>query len=274
MDNFFKRLSLTGFAVALSTAAYAADLPTPVIEHIPEVPAVGGGLYLRGDIGYKIYGDPSGSFNDYGNLRELRFERESMDNAWMIGVGVGYQFNDYFRSDVTLDYETRAGVKGYAACLTSCTGGYTTEGTDIDVWTVMLNGYVDIGTWNRITPYVGAGIGAAYVRTSDTYSIDPATGRFNYSGDNGEWNFAWALMAGASYAVTDNWSIDAGYQYRDLGKAKTLKLQNTASPDSRVEWDDLTAQEIRLGVRYSFGRNAAPAGPVYYEPQGPITSNF
>ncbi|MEP3668050.1 MAG: porin family protein, partial [Roseibium sp.] len=80
MDNFIKRLSLTGFAVVLSTAGFAADLPTPVIEHVPEIPAVGG-WYLRGDIGYKFYNDPSGSFND-PVIGDLRFQRESMDNAW------------------------------------------------------------------------------------------------------------------------------------------------------------------------------------------------
>ncbi|MCX2725406.1 outer membrane protein [Roseibium salinum] len=267
MDNFFKRLSLTGIAVVLSTTAYAADLPAPVIEHTPIVPAVGG-LYLRGDIGYKIYSDPSGSFDDYGNAGMLRFERESMDNAWMIGVGVGYQFNDYFRSDITLDYETPAGAKGYAVC-GGCTGGYSEEGTDIDVWTVMVNAYVDLGTWNRITPYVGAGVGAAYVQTDNTYSINPGTGTTDYAGTHGDWNFAWALMAGAEYSVTENWSLDAGYRYKDLGKAQTVKLADTASPNSRVEWDDLTAHEFRLGARYTFNTMAAPAYP-----QGPIMSNF
>lgn len=271
MFPLLKRLSLTGLAVALSSASFAADLPAPVIEHIPEVPAVGG-WYLRGDIGYKVYGDPSGSFNDYNNAGLLRFERESMDNAWMIGVGVGYQFNDYFRSDITFDYETPATAKGYAVC-GGCGGGYSEEGTDIDVWTLMLNGYVDLGTWHRITPYVGAGIGAAYVRTDSTYSINPGVGSSDYNGSNGQWNFAWALMAGAEYAFTPNWSLDAGYRYKDLGKAKTVKLDNTASPDSRVVWDDLTAHEFRLGARYTFN-SSAPAGPVYYEPQGPISSNF
>lgn len=274
MDNFFKRLSLAGFAVVLSSAGYAADLPTPVIEHIPAAPAPAvGGFYLRGDIGYKIYNDPTGSFND-PVIGDLRFERESMDSAWMIGVGAGYKWNRYLRTDVTIDYETPAQVKGYAVCGT-CTGGFSEEYTDIDVWTVMLNGYVDLGTWNRITPYVGAGIGAAYVTTNNTYSINPGgTGRTDYDGKHSEWNLAWALMAGASYAVTDNWAIDAGYQYRDLGDAKTVKLHDAGTGETRVEWDDLTAHEIRLGVRYTFGGGAAPAGPVYYEPQGPISSNF
>ncbi|MEP5622845.1 MAG: outer membrane protein, partial [Hyphomicrobiales bacterium] len=215
MDNFFKRLSLTGFAVVLSTAGYAADLPTPVIEHIPAAPAVGG-FYLRGDIGYKIYSDPSGSFQGSSTVADLRYERESMDNAWMFGVGVGYQFNRYFRGDLTLDYETKATAKGYAACGT-CTGSFSEEKTDVDVWTVMVNAYYDIGTWNRFTPYVGAGIGAAYVNSSNTVSINPGGTTSTYSDSNGQWNFAWALMAGAEYEFTPNWSLDAGYRYKNLG---------------------------------------------------------
>lgn len=227
MDNFFKRLSLTGFAVALSTAAYAADLPTPVIEHIPQVPAAGG-WYLRGDIGYKLYSDPDGSFND-PDIGDLRYERTSMDNAWMFGVGVGYQFNDYFRTDLTLDYETRATATGYAECVGCATSGqYSKEQADIDVWTVMLNAYVDVGTWNRITPYVGAGIGAAYVNTSNKKSFNPDGSNPTYDGDNGQWNFAWALMAGAEYAFTPNWSLDAGYRYKNLGEARVLGLRMLA----------------------------------------------
>lgn len=265
---FYKRLSLAGVAVVISTATFAADLPAPVIEHIPEIPAAGG-WYLRGDIGYKFYDNPNGSFNDAvtGNLR---FQRETMDDAWMIGVGVGYQFTDYFRSDLTVDYETAAKAKGYAVC-GGCTGGFSQETAEVDVWTVMLNGYVDVGTWYNITPYVGAGIGAAYVNTSDARSVNPGGATTNYDGSNSQWNFAWALMAGASYDITPNWAIDAGYRYKNLGTAKTVKYHNTGTGNSRVEWDDLTAHEIRLGVRYTFDSHGG--APAYY-PAQPITSNF
>lgn len=270
MDILLKRLSLTGFAVVLSTAGFAADLPTPVIEHIPAAPAVGG-FYLRGDIGYKIYSDPSGSFGD-SVVGDLRYERESLDNAWMIGAGVGYQYNKYFRTDLTVDYETKAGATGYAPC-NGCAGAgqFSAEGADIDVWTVMLNGYVDIATWNNFTPYVGAGIGTAYVRASNKKSVNPNGVSTSYDGSNSNWNFAWALMAGAEYAFTPNWSLDAGYRYKNLGKAKTVALHDVGTGSSREVWKDLTAHEFRLGARYSF--NTAPA-PAYYQPQGPISSNF
>jgi len=271
---FLKRLSLAGAAAVMSTAAIAADLPAPIIEHVPEIPApaaVGGGFYLRGDIGYKIYGDPTMEFNDPGGVGNLRYERESLDDTWMIGVGVGYKFNKYFRSDITLDYEAAAEAVGYVVCPSPCASGTSRDTADIDVWTVMLNGYVDLTTWNNITPYVGAGIGASYVNTSDFYSGHPTTPQ-QYYGSNGEWNFAWALMAGASYAVTNNFAIDAGYRYKDLGTAKTIRLSNVGSGTKKLEYKDLTAHEFRLGARYTFGGGAA-AAPAYY-PSGPISSNF
>ncbi len=271
MGKLVSRWSIFGIAFVVSAAANAADLPAPVIEHIPHVPevAAAGGFYLRGDIGYKVYEDPSGVFPDPGT-GTLRFERESMDSAWMVGVGAGYRFTKHLRTDVTLDYETQAQAKGYAVC-GACTGGFSTEATDIDVWTLMLNGYIDIGTWHKITPYVGGGIGAAYVRTDNTYSINPGgAGRYDYDGSNAQWNFAWALMAGASYAVTPNWEIDAGYRYKNLGAAKTVKLHNAGTGNTRVEWDDLTAHEFRLGARYNFNTAAAPVHYADY----PISSNF
>ena len=28
-------------------------------------------------------------------------------------------------------------------------------------WTFLLNGYVDLGTWSHITPFIGAGVGTS-----------------------------------------------------------------------------------------------------------------
>ncbi|MBG6208615.1 opacity protein-like surface antigen [Labrenzia sp. EL_126] len=266
MNSFFKRLSLTGFAVALSTAGYAADLPTPVIEHIPEVPAVGG-WYLRGDIGYKIYQAPD---IKYGTLD---FFDEEMDGTFMIGAGVGYKFSDHLRADFTIDYEFPTEVSAKADCTGTCgTPFYSVEKADIDVWTFMVNGYIDIATWNRFTPYVGAGIGASYVSTSDINFRNPDGSTGTYESD-GKWNFAWALMAGAAYDITPNLALDGGYRYLNIGDAHS-KSFTTAGQTARIEYEDLSAHEFRLGARYTFNSTRAPAGPVYYEPQGPIQSNF
>ena len=36
-----------------------------------------------------------------------------------------------------------------------------------DTLTVLVNGYVDFGTWYGFTPYLGAGVGISYLRTGD-----------------------------------------------------------------------------------------------------------
>ncbi|TYC52050.1 porin family protein [Rhodobacterales bacterium] len=265
MMNFFKRLSFAGVAAVLSSGAFAADLPAPVIEYVPQVPTVGG-WYLRGDIGYKIYSAPE---MKYGTLD---FYDDEMDGTFMIGAGVGYKFNNHFRTDFTIDYEFPAEFSSKGDCTSTCGApGYSIEKADIDVWTFMLNGYVDIGTWNRITPYVGAGLGASYVSTSNITFQNPDGSTGSYDSD-GNWNFAWALMAGASYDITPNLALDAGYRYLNIGDGRSKQF-STAGQTSRIEYEDLSAHEFRLGARYTFN-STAPAAPVYYEPQGPISSNF
>ena len=88
----------------------------------------------------------------------------------------------------------------------------------------MFNGYVDLGTWSGITPYVGAGVGFAYNKlfgftdTGYAYSDGVQSPTGGYSDDGGKWNFAWGLMAGLSFDVTQNLKLDLGYRYLDYGK--------------------------------------------------------
>ena len=89
----------------------------------------------------------------------------------------------------------------------------------------MVNGYADLGSWYGFTPYVGAGVGFARNTLSgltDTAFNTLAGGSMSssagYAGDHSKWNFAWALMAGLSFDVTQNLKLDLGYRYLDVGK--------------------------------------------------------
>ena len=247
----FRRFALVGaFAVAVPNAvAFAADMPV----YEPPPPAVpyevGSAWYLRGDLGYKWYADPSASFDypGYGNMNS-----ESLSDTGVAGVGFGYQFSDYFRTDFTLDYEWAGRFHGRLPCPGSCSGPYSDEYADIAAWSGLVNFYLDLpisgeGVGN-ITPYIGAGIGTSYLVSSNVDYLNPGGGTGSFDGA-GNWNFAWAAMVGASYAVSRNWLIDLNYRYIDLGKAvsgKTLPQFN----NKRIEYDDITAQELRIGFRY------------------------
>ena len=61
----------------------------------------------------------------------------------------------------------------------------------------LFNGYLDLGTWYGVTPYIGAGAGVAYMRVSD-YSSTVAPPFTSSSSD--QWNFTYAVMAGLAAA--------------------------------------------------------------------------
>ena len=242
MCSLRKLIIFASIALALPSIANAADLP----EYIPEpYVAPQGGWYLRGDIGFKIYRDPQASttYNSIGD-----FSNESLDNTALIGGGVGYYFNDWFRADMTVDYEFKAGFDSHAPCGGCGAPPYSIETADIDAWSFMVNAYADLGTWYGFTPYVGAGIGTAYVTASNVRGHTALGVPVSY-GDHSRWNLAWALMAGTSYEISPNMMIDAGYQFRSLGKAKSGQISGT---ESRIEYDDLYAHELRVGLRYNF----------------------
>lgn len=98
---------------------------------------------------------------------------------------------------------------------------------------VMANAYFDYLTCTPWTPYVGAGIGSAYLKA-----------------DNGEqaksvYNLAWQVMAGLTYDINSNWTLDAGYRYADLGRIR----KNYGDSVTKLTARD---HEIMLGVRYTF----------------------
>ncbi|AXS41787.1 outer membrane protein [Breoghania sp. L-A4] len=241
---FFVTVSVV---LALPTLASAAD----IIDYIPEPdPIPYGGWYLRGDIGAKIYHAPEARFNANG---VGAFRNEHLDSTFTVGAGVGYRVNDWFRTDLTVDYEFPAGFRGEALCPNPCgallADGFSRESADIDAWTVLLNAYFDIGTWHGVTPYVGAGIGASYLTTSNVRFYNPNGATGTYRGAS-KWNLAWALMAGAAFDLSPNMTLDAGYQFRSLGSAESGVVQ--AFAPAKIEYKDIYAHELRVGLRYNF----------------------
>lgn len=231
-------------AVALvPVAGFAADLPEPpLLEPIPEPVEFGSAWYLRGDVGYKVYRDPDAKYAG------TKFRGEDLNDTGVIGGGVGYKFNEWFRSDVTLDYEFKSKFNGKLNCFGCTTAGlYSDERAKVSALTPLVNVYADLGSWHGFTPYVGAGVGASYIMVDNYRYTNPngATGKIK--GDN-DWSFSWALMAGVGYNVTDNLIVDAGYRYLNLGDGKTKK--SGLGDNKPVKIEDLQAHEFRVGLRY------------------------
>jgi opacity protein-like surface antigen len=221
-----------------SHAALAADMPgtlapppappllTPIFSPGP------GAWYVRGDVGYfwgrvdaarSAPGFPDPAVNDLGK-------------GITGGIGVGYK-GSWVRTDVTLDY-TGMTYKGTIAAPADTTA-------KVGAITALFNGYLDLGTWYGLTPYVGAGAGVSRLATTDyTSTLAPP---FTPGLSNTQWRFAWALMGGFAYTVTPNLAVDLGYRYMDFGDVDTA-----SDAAGAMTLKNLAAHEVRVGVRWSF----------------------
>lgn len=269
-------------ALSLSVSvSNAADLDLPVIEHTPEIKVEsGGGFYLRGDIGYSIWKDASLRFDNPAGGFSNPFVNESSENAFLVGGGVGYQFKKYLRVDLTGDIRTNKDVEATSLCGACVPGpiedaGFNeqTQVTDLDLYTFFANLYIEPIKLKGFTPYIGGGVGFAYVNYGDYYSLNNPTttnipnalpGQANnatvaainpsnvqnqrFNGEN-EFRFAWNLQAGASYDLTDNLAVDGSYRYVQIADGNVSNIFSNAF----VRDDGLSGHEVRLGLRYTFG---------------------
>lgn len=164
----FDALALAAMmASACAGTAFASDLP-PEIK-MPEVSVKDAqGWYVRGDFGYAInagHGDTSFRTFDPadGDYSSGRFDSDRFSDDFSGGLGVGYQFNDLFRADLTGDYFS-GDYEGRTSSASPCSGsaggtGCSTKArSSFKAGSLMVNGYVDLGTLAGFTPYVGAGL--------------------------------------------------------------------------------------------------------------------
>lgn len=271
----FKTIFFAGLVAATSTAAFSADLlpPPPDLAPLPP-PAleVGDGWYLRGDIGVSSY--HSGKFSS-PDLPPALFYGENFGSGGFGGVGVGYQFNSWLRADVTGEYRFSTGVKvydkiEYQVGYLKGTTREVNEG-DFSSKVVLLNGYFDLGTWNGVTPFVGAGVGFASNRlesfTDKSLNEFPIGGAVFSSGgtyrEGEKTNLAWALHAGLAYDVTPNFKVELAYRYLHLGDARTGVLNCYCGETySAIKVKNLESHDFKIAMRWMLNAPPPPATPI------------
>jgi opacity protein-like surface antigen len=139
----------------------------------------------------------------------------------------------------------------------------------------MLNAYVDLGTFAGFTPYVGAGVGVLYTknRVSISGSCSSTTSGpvQNGAGDaeittiydcqdtpqgstttasashtDRSYELMYGLNAGVAYKVSQNTSIDLGYQYLNAPSARTYSFGSNGLETNR----GIDFHQVKLGLRY------------------------
>jgi opacity protein-like surface antigen len=268
-------------SVAATSMAAAADLrgtidyePLPVYEEV-----MGGGWYLRGDIGITNQSTKrlTNAYYDTPGAWPVEFLHKGFASSPFIGVGVGYAFNNWLRVDVTGEYRSKASFSAldrYGPDLAvfsplNGTNYYTAKKHE---WVGLVNAYLDLGTWHGITPFVGAGIGVAKVTIADFTDTNTVQGAVWSAPSASRTNLAWALYAGAAVDVTDRLKFELAYRYLRIGDARAgspnIDLTNFYAPVTEPwVFKRVDSHDVKVGMRWML---APPARLAHHWPEEPI----
>jgi len=229
-----------------------------------------GGWYLRGDIG--ITNQRVDKLENALLPSSARTVNLDFDSAGLFGLGVGWQFNNWLRFDVTGEYRSASDFTGLHVVSGPFTDEYRAKKTE---WLFLANAYVDLGTWWCLTPFVGAGIGTSRVTIASFTDVCTtcAGGSVAFGGTESKWNLAWALHAGLSFQATNNLAVEFAYRYTHLGDGITgdvVTFNGVNAFHNPTTFKDLTSHDLKLGLRWTCCDEPAPAPqPVMYQPPPP-----
>lgn len=280
-------------AFSSTTASQAADM-RGTYASAAQAPLVysDSGFYLRGDVGYSVNRPGNIVFAPNTASTERTLSHKA-NNSGLVGIGAGYQVNALLRGDITAEYRTSAayGFLNRIENLTTPADYYANDAHGrVSSKLVLLNGYVNLLTWNRFTPFIGVGVGLASVSMTKFHTTGVGPGNLNGPGniiggigaDVTRIKPAIALHAGISYSISQNWHAELGYRYVNMGTIKGSTTQcwgyvavatgsyssTNCQPSHGPRIKNFGMHDLKFGLRYMF---ATPAALPVFTPQPGLT---
>lgn len=172
------------------------------------------GAHAGGTTSYDVdkdqgfYLGATGGVSFFHEVNSEDFNKQ-VHTGFNVGGFAGYQFNQHWRTDLTIDY-TRNNMDPV--------GDIKTHMNQLHV---LVNGYFDYPI-NEITPFVGLGLG--YSGISFTGSAPKVVGdgkNVQAVTSNTYGGIGWQLTAGANYSLNHN--LDLGLAYRLMATNATIE---------------------------------------------------
>ncbi|WP_447878764.1 outer membrane protein [Serratia fonticola] len=237
---------------------------------------ISSGFYLSSKLGASQFRNSQNTASEAGttvgalnwDMGKSQLENTS-SSVFSPSIAVGYRFADDWQQPVRaeLAVQTFSKSEKHFSFKPSASGYWNGDAKihfslpataevrqKTSVNTLMVNAFYDFPLGNDITPYVMAGVGAAFVRHNIATSSNvggQALAEDGYSSK--KTNLAWALGAGVAWDVTEHVSVELGYTYTDAGDITT----NWSAANGIIKGDGDVHSKVQLhslhtGMRYHF----------------------
>jgi opacity protein-like surface antigen len=174
--------------------------------------------------------------NDINTIRYNSETSQSLDAGYLIGAAFGVSFNDTVRAEIEVSHN-HLGANSHS------TNGFVNDGFNSNVSSTYLLGnvWLDWKNGSAFTPYIGGGVGVAFVNF-DQFNA----GGHGYADGNSV--LAYQLGAGVNFALSEQLSLDVGYRY------KATANFNVHDGDGSADFNNahLGSHNFQVGLTYKF----------------------
>ena len=155
----------------------------------------------------------------------------TFNDGWIIGGALGRTIGDRLRGEGEFAFRDNTGETWTVNGATGPYNGHT------NVYTLMSNLLYDFNSIGRLTPYVGAGAGIAFIDSEATTNMTTITVDDEV--------FATQLIAGTTIAVNNRAELFAEYRWIEFQDVDVIN----AGTGARLGQDDFQAENVILGIR-------------------------
>jgi len=197
------------------------------------------GIYVSGNVGAVMLRHSDVKVDELGTAK-IRY-----DTGYAFTAAVGRKV-EYVRFEGELSYRASDMKDEHYSYSDDSISVSASAGGDVETTSLMLNTYFDIDTGTRFTPFIGGGIGAAYINAKiwakGTVEEDGEVWHESESADDYDIVFAYQGIVGIAFSLSDDTALDFSYRYFA-----------TSDPefDGGVE-GEYAGHNLMLGLRYSF----------------------
>jgi opacity protein-like surface antigen len=192
----------------------------------------------------------------YSILEDVRAEDENGDagtasfsKGVTIEAAIGNEISNKWRAEFELSYRNFEPNR-----VIGFNGGNSQISIDpignVDLYAAYFNGYYKLPVFREVFPYIGAGVGVAYLKGNNL-------SRFSSAGTDASLNRQEAfnehfwlptgnISTGMTIPLTQNWDVDFGYKFALFGDLSGSRGRNSAN--SSV----LKIHNLNGGLRYKF----------------------
>jgi len=191
--------------------------------------------YLRIDSGWAKFNKVKGASVN-GDTRKLTSSTKPIVGA---GLGLGVNFGDKFRSDLTWTRHMNSSLHNNNA-------NYQAKREPlIDAYS--LNVYYELGNLVSIfNPYLGAGLGVAVVKDKMTVTSTDKNIASTSNTISRKNNFAYRFVIGSAFDLNDSIKFNLDYSFNDYGKSNSA-LDASSNQIGKTRY---RAHIISAGLRF------------------------